>query len=141
MSFWQFFRQGWDGRALLVRPSRIPCWISKILCVWGFYEFLKGKVSFNVQSGKITVWCTYVHPSFFNVIYITTLLLSNFSCRFLNPPQNFQFELHCSIFLDVRNLKEQVKKAFCYQKLFWPFTVWINCPSDLKNFANSQQFW
>jgi hypothetical protein len=24
-----------------------------------------------------------------------------------------------------------------YQKLFWPFTVWINCSSDLKIFANS----
>ena len=24
-----------------------------------------------------------------------------------------------------------------YQKLFWPFTVRINCSSDLKNFANS----
>ena len=35
------------------------------------------------------------------------------------------------------NLQEQVKKAFCYQKLFWPFTVWINCSSDLKTFANS----
>ena len=44
---------------------------------------------------------------------------------------------NCSIFLDLRNLQEQVKKAFCYQKLFWPFTVWINCSSDLKNFANS----
>ena len=38
----------------------------------------------------------------------------------------------------MRNLQEQVKKTFCYQKLFWPFTVWINCSSDLKNFANSQ---
>ena len=37
----------------------------------------------------------------------------------------------------MRNLQEQVKKAFCYQKLFWPFTVWINCSSDLKNFTNS----
>ena len=26
----------------------------------------------------------------------------------------------------MRNLQEQVKKSFCYQKLFWPFTVWIN---------------
>ena len=42
------------------------------------------------------------------------------------------------IFLDARNLQEQDKKAFCYQKLFWPFTVWKNCSSDLKNFANSQ---
>ena len=35
----------------------------------------------------------------------------------------------------MRNLQEHVKKAFCYQKLFWPFTVWINCSSDLKNFC------
>ena len=39
---------------------------------------------------------------------------------------------------DIRNLQEQVKKALYYQKLFWPFTVWINCSSDLKNFANSR---
>ena len=45
---------------------------------------------------------------------------------------------NCSIFGDLRNLQEQVKKAFCYQKLFWPFTVWINCSSDLKNFENSR---
>ena len=38
----------------------------------------------------------------------------------------------------MRHLQEQVKKAFCYQKLFWSFTVWINCSSDLKKFANSQ---
>ena len=30
------------------------------------------------------------------------------------------------------------KKSELYQKLFWPFTVWINCSSDLKNFANSR---
>ena len=45
---------------------------------------------------------------------------------------------NCSYLLDLRNIQEQVKKAFCYQKLFWPFTVWINCSSDLKNFENSQ---
>ena len=39
--------------------------------------------------------------------------------------------------LYMRNLQEKVKKTFCYQKLFWPFTVWINCSSDLKTFANS----
>ena len=44
----------------------------------------------------------------------------------------------CSILLDIKNLQEQVKKAFCYWKLFWPFSVWINCSSHLKNFANSQ---
>jgi len=38
--FWQFFRQGWDGRALLVQPSRIPHRISKILFALGADEFL-----------------------------------------------------------------------------------------------------
>ena len=32
----------------------------------------------------------------------------------------------------MRNLQEQVKNAL------WPFTVWINCSSDLKNFSNSR---
>ena len=45
---------------------------------------------------------------------------------------------NCSNLLDLVNLKERVKKAFCYQKLFWSFTVWINCSSDLKMFANSR---
>ena len=39
---------------------------------------------------------------------------------------------NCSKLLYLRNLQEQVKKVVCYQKLFWPFTVWINCSSDLK---------
>ena len=38
----------------------------------------------------------------------------------------------------MRNLQEQVEKAFCYQKLIWPFTVWINCFSDLKIFEISR---
>ena len=60
--FWQFFRQGRDGRALLVRPSRIPHRISKILFALGADEFLamlEGKIReapfFKVRSGKITV--------------------------------------------------------------------------------------
>ena len=39
---------------------------------------------------------------------------------------------NCSNLSDMRNLQEGVKKAFCYQKLFWPFTVRKNCSSDLK---------
>ena len=38
----------------------------------------------------------------------------------------------------MRNLQEQVKKAFCYKKVFWAFTVWINSSSDLKTFSNSR---
>jgi hypothetical protein len=45
--FWQFFRQGRDGRALLLRPTRIPHMISKILFASGADEFLamlEGKI-------------------------------------------------------------------------------------------------
>ena len=67
MPFWQFYRQGRDGRALLVWPSRIPRWISKILFALGFYEFLamlEAKLErphfLKVQSGKITVVTLYL---------------------------------------------------------------------------------
>ena len=39
---------------------------------------------------------------------------------------------NCSNLLDLRNLKEQIKKAFCYKKLFCPSTVPRNCSSGLK---------
>ena len=48
MPFWQFFRQGQDGRELLVRSSGIPPKISKILFALGSDEFLamlEGKIS------------------------------------------------------------------------------------------------
>ena len=49
--------------------------------------------------------------------------------------------------LDMRNCRKKLKKIFCSQKLFWPFTIWINCSSDLKQTRNnfscsrSEQFW
>jgi len=47
------------------------------------------------------------------------------------------FDFNCSNLSILRNLQEQVKKVLCYQELFWPFPVWINCSSDL-NFENSR---
>ena len=45
--FWQLFRKGQDGCVLIVRPSRIPHRISKILFVLDSHEFLvmlEGKI-------------------------------------------------------------------------------------------------
>ena len=46
--FWQFFRQGRDGHALLVRPLRIPHRISRIIFALGaadeFLAMLEGKI-------------------------------------------------------------------------------------------------
>ena len=57
-------------------------------------------------------------------------IFSNFSCMFLNPNIFSNLNYNCSNLWEMRNLQEQVIKAFCYQTLFWPFTVWINCSSD-----------
>ena len=42
-----------------------------------------------------------------------------------------------SIYLRWPTKYKKVKKVFCYEKLFWSFTIWMNCSSDLQNFANS----
>jgi hypothetical protein len=55
---------------------------------------------------------------------------------FLNSFSNLN--LNCSTLLYLRNLQEQVKKVFCYQKIFWPFIAQTNCSSDLKTFANTR---
>ena len=41
MPFWQFFRKGWDGRALLVRPSKMHHSIWKTIFVLGADEYLE----------------------------------------------------------------------------------------------------
>jgi hypothetical protein len=45
--FWQCFRMGWDGRALLGRPSRIPHKNLKVIFAFGadeYIERLEGKI-------------------------------------------------------------------------------------------------
>ena len=66
---------------------------------------------------------------------IQVQLFSNFFTACFYIPFIFSNLIsNCSKLLDMRNLQEQVKKAFCYKKLLWPFTVWINWSSDFKNF-------
>ena len=43
---------------------------------------------------------------------------------------------NCSDVLDLRSRNNL--KNILFQKLFWPFTVWIDCSTDLKIFANSR---
>jgi hypothetical protein len=52
------------------------------------------------------------------VSYNPVIIFSNFSCMFLNPNNFFSLNSNCSNLLDLRNLKQTVKKAYCYQKLF-----------------------
>ena len=63
MPFWQFFRKGWDGRALLVRPSKMHHRIGKILFVLSadeYLERLEGKIRmclfFYVKITVCVIW-------------------------------------------------------------------------------------
>ena len=47
MPIWQFFRQGRDGRDLLVRPSRIPRWIS--FFIFRLCEVLSGGILIHLM--------------------------------------------------------------------------------------------
>ena len=47
---------------------------------------------------------------------------------------------NCSNLCDLRYLQEKVIQAFCYQTLFWSFTVWINYSNFWENFWKFSAF-
>ena len=64
---------------------------------------------------------------------------SNFSYKFLNPNNFFQLEFYIIVIIyQIWETSRNKLKSILLPKLFWPFTVWINCSRDLKNFANSR---
>ena len=108
---------GWESKALALLFRDRFSWVSKL--VWklhlhAYFRICKSKgVLESCLSGKLCL----------------KMYFFNFSCMFLNPNNsNLSY---------LRNFQEQVKKGFCYQKLFWPFTVCTNCIGDLKFFADS----
>ena len=119
-------------------------WDSRLLLVMALVH--KGRKRRKVQK-RTPQPCSFQH--FFLPLMIMKKIIWKwkygpvynffFSCMFLNPNIFFSnLNSNCSNLSDMTNLQEQVKKTLCYKKLLWPFTVWINCSSDLKKFANSQ---
>ena len=102
--------------------------------------------------------CSSKHCTF--VIY--KCLFFNFSYRFLNPNffpiwilcySCFVYTQYlskyfkriyaggCTVKTNSNYLQEEILKSILFQKLYWPFTVRINCSSDLKSFSQSiEQF-
>ena len=64
-------------------------------------------------------------------------MFSNFSCRFLNSNIFSNLNSNCSNLLDMRNLQEQVEKAFCYQNCsdLSLFEYRISANSCLDNYS------
>ena len=91
-------------------------------------------------TGLKKFFLSFIHTfrHYFSYNFQTKYHFLTFPADFYIPIIFSNLNYSCPIFWDLRNLQEQVKKAFCYQKLLWPFTVWINCSSDLKIFENSR---
>ena len=94
-----------------------------------------------LNSNWISISSTHCDEGILHQFMTLLLAQLQIKCNFLTFPACFwipiifsNFNYNCSNLLDMRNLQEQVKNAFCYQKLFWPSTVWINCSSDLNIF-------
>ena len=106
---------------------------------WLLFNFL------SIVSGPFqqlfflfAIFQQYFHAGTYYYYFLT------FPASFWIPIFFSNLNCNCSDLLDMRNLQEQDGKAFCYQKLFWLFTVWINCSSDpeklLKFEAESRKF-
>ena len=106
-----------------------------------FTNFRQWKKSRLKPDWVCTMWWNHFWGRI--ALYSWALVCSRYNF-FLTFPACFSmpiifsnFDFNSSNLSSLWNLQEQVKKAFCYQELFWPFTVWIHCSSDLKNFENS----
>ena len=118
--FWQFFRQGQDGHALLVRPSRIPHRISKIIFAMGADEFLAMELErphfLKVQSGKITVWMTS-----FTQLHLPTPPMHGALCVLVVAIRNsFSFSL---FFASLPHLPQKVLNSFLKEHFCSEYTT------------------
>ena len=79
-------------------------------------SFLRNDYKTALYDGVIVLRYVFLDQDLLNQTFLK--LFSNFSCMFLNPNNFSNFNFNCSNLLDMRNLQEQVKKVFCYKKLF-----------------------
>ena len=162
MTFWLVFYTNIRSYRYLVNPTREVKWHWLSLC------FACGAVlsketgimalAINVGFGLYRSYTSRLklRNTFKRLFWTDTLTVKYF---FLTFPACFYIPIffsslscNCSNLFDERNLQGQVKKAFCYQLLFWPFTVWINCSviskflqiprlqhRNFKSFSRSQE--
>ena len=77
------------------------------------------------QRGNLNVHIASVHERWKLICANSRIVHACFKIHIIF----FNLNSNCPNLLDLRNLQEQVKKVFCYQKLFWPFIFWIHFSS------------
>ena len=117
---------GWQ---LLILPTHLLCPCCDLTSLKSvLFAYHTGTDFGTKNSGKMPV----------SKVIINLFHFLTFPACFSIPIIFSNLNSNCPNRLDLRNLQEQVKKAFCHQKLFWPWTVWINCSSDRKKLWNSR---
>ena len=78
MPFWQFFRKGWDGHTLFVRPSKMHHSIWRTIFVLGANEYLErsdwqakleSDYSFRLKYFKITVLTYFLNQDLLYLVF------------------------------------------------------------------------
>ena len=96
---------------------------SKKFCLYESYKV----------TGLLHTECLSTSVMLLDFLFQLNTYFLTFPACFSIPIIFSNFDFNWSNLSSLRNLQEQVKKVFGYQKLFWPFTAWINCWS--------QKFW
>ena len=107
-------------KSKLIRALCSSSTIAATTTQWSFL-FIVQKLLGILSSKSVNIWFKWI------------LTFSNFYCMFLNPNNFFQFEFQLFQFIRY----EKPAKKHSVTKNCWPFTVWINCSSDLKNCSRS----
>ena len=128
MPFWQYFRKGWNGRALLVRPSKSNHSNCKksfcFRCRW-IYKILESAYSFILKYSKIIVW---EHLSLAKLLKGFTLILLCLILLHLSWPK------HASIALTV--LEKQ--NMYCWENFFFQRTFYAPIPENTVRYKYAQ---
>ena len=86
----------------------------------GFYFSIakKGQQFLMRKSNFSTFKLQFIKLGYVSSFYQIKTYFLTFPACFSIPNFFSNLNYNCSNLLDMRNLQEQVKKAFCYQKLF-----------------------
>ena len=101
------------------------------ICLWLFLDMLN--LSGNAGLRYSQHFCNTAQRCVLTRFRLVTIF-SNFSSMFLNHSNFSNLNYNWSNLVDMRNLQEQVKKAFCYQN----FCLTFHCLNKL--FKRSQKF-
>ena len=126
----------------ILRTSSPTVWSKRLLMriLAEFFFHTKNSQKTEGKTDRQSLFPFYYFQSLDSVW--KEIAFSKFSCMFLNPNIFSNLNSDCSALLDIRNLQKQVKKTFCYQKLFsLEFQKFFSITRTIFSHNRTEQFW